>query len=121
MRSVKIQKIPQRAAKAAARISAALRLYALDAQSEISNYPTSPSQSSYVRTGQLGQFWTVSGPKQRGVDFVVRVGNKKRYAGRVQGSKQEELFKGFGWPNITNTNDKVWARHRPFVVAAIKG
>jgi hypothetical protein len=118
VRSVEIQKIPQQAAKAVVRVTAALRLYALDAQSEISTYPQ--SESSYVRTGELGRFWTQK-VQQRGPDLVARIGNKKRYAARVQGSQQEELFRGFGWPNIVDTNRKVWARHRPLIVAALKG
>jgi hypothetical protein len=118
VRSIEIQKIPKRAAKAVVRVTAALRLYGLDAQSEISIYPA--QQGQYIRTGELGQGWTTK-TERRGVDLATRVGNKKRYASRVQGSKQEELFKNFGWPNIVDTNQKVWNRHRPFIVSALKG
>jgi hypothetical protein len=116
---VDIQKIPKRAAGAIVRVNAALTLYAFDAQSLISNYPE--QQTAYIRTGELGRAWTIAGPKVRGQDIFVLVGNKKPYAGKVQGRDQEELFKGFGWPNITDTNKKVWARHRPLLAAAIKG
>jgi hypothetical protein len=119
VRSVKVQKIPRRAATAIARTTIALRLYTLDAQAEISNYPE--QETSYIRTGILGQKWTASPPKLRGSDLVGRVGNNISYAGRVQGSDQEEQFKKRGWPNIVDTNTKVWNRHRPLLVAAIKG
>ena len=102
------------------RTTAALRLYALDAQSEISRYP-SEGESNYVRTGILGQTWTIDGPKLRGPDLFARVGNKTDYASKVQGSKQEELFAGRGWPNINDTNKVVWARHRSLLILAIKG
>ena len=118
VRSVEIQKIPKRAAKAVVRVTAALRLYALDAQSEISRYPK--SETSYVRTGDLGRFWTQK-VRRRGPDLVARIGNKKRYAARVQGKRPEELLRGFGWPNIVDTNNEVWARHRLLIVAALKG
>ncbi len=118
--SVKVQKIPQRAAKAVVRTTAVLRLYALDAQAEISKYPAE-GESNYQRTGILGQKWTVSGPKLRGPDLFAGVGNNADYASRVQGSEQEELFAERGWPNINDTNKVVWARHRPLLVLAIKG
>ena len=119
IRPVKIQKIPQRAAKAVVRTTVALRLYTLDAQAEISNYPE--QDTSYERTGILGTKWTAQPPKLRGPDLVGRVGNNLSYAGRVQGSDQEEQFKKRGWPNIEDTNTKVWNKHRPLLVAAIKG
>ena len=118
VRPVKIQKIPQRAAKAVVQVANVLRLYAFDAQSEISKYP--PSQSSYARTGILGQKWTAR-VRRRGADLVGRVGNRASYAGRVQGSKQEELFKDYQWPNIVDTNKVVWARWRLLLIKAIKG
>lgn len=120
IRPVKVQKIPQRAAKAVVRIRIALRLYGLDAQSEISKYPTQEA-TAYVRSGILGQSWTVGTPKFRGPDLVSRVGNRRDYAARVQGTHQEQQFKDRGWPNIRDTNEKVWARHRVILVLAIKG
>lgn len=118
VRPVKIQKIPKRAAKAVVRVRTALTFYALDAQAEISNYPE--AQTSYIRTGRLGQSWTKR-VLMEGANLIGRVGNKQRYAARVQGKDQEELFKGYEWPNIVDTNKKVWERHRPLLVAAIKG
>ena len=53
--------------------------------------------------------------------MVGRVGNNTRYADRVQGPNQEEQFKALGWPNVEDTNKKVWARHRPLLIVAIKG
>ena len=101
------------------RVATVLSAFAREAQADLSFYPE--SQTAYVRSGDLGKAWTVRGPRFTGGALVARVGNRKVYAGKVQGPRQEPRFKELGWQTTTDVIGKLWPKYRPLLVQAIQG
>lgn len=109
----------------------AMRDFAADLVRRMGNYP--PPSSSYVRTGDLGRFWTMDGPRVSGNDLVVQVGNAVRdkrrgraYASFVQGlrsqdPRQTRVMAGKGWESVEDAAKEEWNTHRPRIEKAIQG
>lgn len=102
-----------------------LGLAGREAQRRLSNYP--PAQTSYRRTGTLGRRWTIQGPRPRGNDIVVSVGNNTKYAPNVEGPitkgtvRQKQRFADLGWPNVETVANEVIAEFRPLIEAKLTG
>ena len=104
---------------------AALSVVGRDLQARMAKYPPKKSGGTYKRTGTLGRAWTMEGPKVKGQDLVVIVGNKVVYAGFVQGFKtrdprQVPTMATLGWQSIEVTGQAVVAEHKALVLASLK-
>lgn len=104
---------------------AALSVVGRDLQARMSRYPPKRSEGDYQRTGTLGRGWTMEGPKVKGTDFVVTVGNKVEYAGFVEGFKtrdprQTSTMATLGWQNIETTGQAVVNEHKALVLASLR-
>ncbi len=101
------------------KLRVALRNFGADAQRTFSKYPE--TETSYRRTGTLGRRWTTRGPSGT-AEIKIVIGNRTRYAARVQGPKQEEQFKKRGWMSVIDVKEEVWeGKHKPLIRALIKG
>lgn len=95
-----------------------MRNFGADAQKMFSTYP--PQDTSYRRTGTLGRRWTVRGPSGS-THIKVVVGNRTRYAARVQGpeGEQEEQFHRRGWKNVDDVEREVWENKYKQIIEGI--
>lgn len=85
-----------------------------------------PTSSSYVRTGKLGQRWTLDGPKLEGTDLVARAYTNLEYAKYVVGLKtkaprQAARMARKGWPSVEDLAQQAWRNVRPQIERALKG
>lgn len=103
------------------KIAKELRDFGAEAQRKLSTYP--PSQTDYVRTGDLGRKWTTSGyPKEEAGGLVERIGNNSDHVVYVQGDpdgaageRQVPLFREYGWTNVKDIIDDVWPKYQKMI------
>lgn len=101
----------------------AMRNFGLDTQRFIKRYPP---DAGFRRTGKLKKGWTIEGPKIVVRDLIEIVGNKVRYAGRVQGLKaksprQSEPWISIGWSSIEDVGNTKFKEHQPRIEKALQG
>lgn len=68
-------------------------------QSEAADYPASPPESEYRRTGTLGRLW-VTGVREiggRGINLWFRAGNRTPYGPYVQDPERQAWFHRARW------------------------
>lgn len=111
-----------------AAVFAAMRDYGADVVHHMqADYGKVPASASYRRTGNLGRAWAFEGPKARGPDLVLDVGNNKDYAGRVQGFKtvgeprqrQTRLQARRGWSSLEDAAKNIFNEHRAAIEKAL--
>lgn len=75
-----------------------------DIVSQMQEYPPPPENSTYTRTGRLGQGWykSITTPAS---GIYLRIRNRVYYAQYVQGEKQRELFAWIGWRTLKSIVD----------------
>lgn len=74
----------------------------------------------YRRTGTLGRGWTFVGPRKKGNDLAVEVGNNVEYAGYAQGftpdvggdsdEHQTRVMSQRGWAPVNEVAREEWDR-----------
>jgi len=106
------------------RLGVILRLFALDAVSQLMRYP--PKWSDYGRRGTLGRHWTVRGPLKFGNTLLVQIGNPTEYTIWVQGRtdgpgpKQRALFREHGWKSVTDVKKLTWPKYKARLMLEIQ-
>ena len=100
-----------------------------DIVADMGKYPTQAAGVTYVRTDELLQSWSSSGPQKKGIDIVVKVGSRAKHAPFVQGWKtrrpsaerQRKLFASYNWQSIEDVSDKVIKDAQPKIQALLAG
>lgn len=91
-------------------------------QNAMRRYPPKPPQSTYDRTGKLGQSWTREVMRGgRGGGWVAQIGTRLKYAPYVQDeTRQAEVHQG-RWQTIQSVAKDKRDELLRFVVRAIRG
>ncbi len=83
--------------------------WAKGVKAELVKYPPPIPSSSYVRTGDLGRGWQITGPNMSPSGLVTRVNNSVEYVGWVYGDEagegQAAVHEG-RWPLIAEVVDR---------------
>lgn len=87
-------------------VSAFQRDWARNVVAEIRTYPPPPAMSTYVRTFQLYNGWSVQGPTFSSGGLVTKIVNNTPYARFVQGNDQTWFHEQTGWKRIQDFLDR---------------
>lgn len=99
-----------------------------DVASFLSNYPPEKPGQKYIRTGNLGLGWLTAQPKVRilgGLNFMVSIKNRMRYAEAVQGGqdnnpRQDPEFKERGWDSVDDALKATESRAKKRIDEAVQ-